>query len=127
VGIVSAVEKALRDIAEVARTRGLQAEGSGERLVVKHTTLPLEVVVERAGDEFKVELRAGKDLGEAIDEALSQGEDPREEVEEALDELVRIVDYAVQRLAREGIKARRETRQGIMDVYEALEERLEES
>jgi len=123
---VSAVEKAFRDIAEVARIRGLQVEGSGERLVVKHTTLPLEVVVERSGGEFRVELRAGEGLGEAIDEMLSQGEDPREEIEEALNELVRIVDYTVQRLEREGIKARRETRQGIMDVYEALEERLEE-
>ena len=120
------VEKALRDIAEVARTRGLQVETRDSGILVRHTSLPLEVAIEGSGDQFRVELRVGEGLGEAIDEALSQGEDPREEVEEALDDLVSIVDYAVQRLAREGLKVRRETRQGIMDAYEALEERLEE-
>ncbi len=121
------VEKALRDIAEVARARGLVAEGEGERLTIRHTTMPLEVVVERSGDGFRVELRALESLGEAIDEALSADEDPRELVEEALDEMVRIVDYAVQRLAREGVRASRETRQAIMDAYQALEDRLEEA
>jgi len=122
------VERALRDIAEVARSRGMQVEGGGERLLVKHTGLPLSVVVEKTGaGGFRVELRVGEGLGEAIDEALAQGEDPREEIEEALDELVRIVDYAVQRLTREGLQVKRETREAIMDAYEALEERLEES
>jgi hypothetical protein len=121
------VERALRDIAEVARSRGLVAEGEGESLRIRHTSMPLEVVVERLGEGFRVELRALESLGEAIDEALSADEDPRELVEEALDEMVRMVDYAVQRLAREGLPVSRETRQGIMDAYQALEDRLEES
>lgn len=121
------VERALRDIAEVARSRGLVAEGEGERLVIKNPDMPLEVVVERGPGGFRVELRALESLGEAIDEALSADEDPRELVEEALDEMVRIVDYAIQRLAREGVRAVRQTRQAIMDAYQALEDRLEES
>ena len=121
-----ALEKALDDIRSIAERYGLKPQPGGDEVIIRHYEAPLEVVVKISGGEAVVELRAASGLGEFIDGLLGENEDPRDTLEKALEEMLRIVDVAVDRLAREGVEVKRQTREAVLDVYDALEERLEE-
>ena len=120
------LEKALDDIRSIAERYGLKPQPGSDGVIIRHYEAPLEVVVRVSGGEAVVELRAASGLGEFIDGLLGENEDPRDTLEKALEEMLRIVDVAVDRLAREGVAVKRQTREAVLDVYDALEERLEE-
>lgn len=118
--------KVAEDIKAVASRYGLEAEESGEFIRIKHPEAPLIVEIKVEGGKAVVELKVGDDIDEYVENLLGEDEDPREALEEALEEMVRLVDTAVSRLSREGFKVERRTREGILDVYDAIEARLEE-
>ncbi len=120
------LDKAIADIKAVASRYGLSTEESDGSLVIKHPEAPLIVEIKAGEGRAIVELKVGDDIDEYVETLLGEDEDPREALEEALEEMVRIVDAAVSRLTREGFKVERKTREGILDVYDALEARLEE-
>lgn len=120
------LDKALNDIISIAERYGLRPQPQEGGVVIRHYEAPLEVVVEVSGGKALVELRAGRELNDYIDGVLGEDEDPRDSLEKALEEMLRIVDAAADRLAREGVEVKRQTREAVLDVYDALEERLEE-
>jgi len=120
------LDKAVEDIKAVASRYGLAVEEADGTLTVRHPEAPLAVEIKAEGEKAIVELKVGDEIDEYVDMLLGEDEDPREALEEALEEMVRIVDAAVSRLTREGFKVERKTREGILDVYDALEARLEE-
>ncbi len=120
------LDKAVEDIKAVASRYGLTVEEANGALTIRHPEAPLVVEIRTEEGKAVVELKVGDEIDEYVETLLGEDEDPREALEEALEEMVRIVDAAVSRLTREGFKVERRTREGILDVYDALEARLEE-
>lgn len=116
----------LKHIAEYAARYGLKPLEEEEKLVIKHEEYPLEIVIEPRGDGYIVQLRVREDLEDSISELLEEDVDPRSELEDVIETLVTVVDYAVRKLREEGFKVERDTRNAILDVYDALESFLEE-
>ncbi|MCE4629852.1 MAG: hypothetical protein F7C82_06200 [Desulfurococcales archaeon] len=71
-------------------------------------------------------MRVGDELEESISELLEDNVDPRSELEDVIETMVMVVDYSVRKLKEEGFKVERDTRNAILDVYDALESFLEE-
>lgn len=120
------VASVLESIAEYAARFGLKPELKDGRLVVRHTEYPLWVTVEPEGPGYMVRLEAGGELEESISELLDEDVDARSELEDVVEVMVRVVDYAVRRLREKGFRVERNTRDAILDVYDALESFLEE-
>lgn len=120
--------KSIKAIAEYAARFGLKPEVDEEsgRVVIKHQEYPLEIVVEPSGEGYRVEMRVGDELEESISELLEDNVDPRSELEDVIETMVMVVDYSVKKLKEEGFKVERDTRNAILDVYDALESFLEE-
>jgi len=120
--------KSIKAIAEYAARFGLKPEVDEEsgRVVIKHQEYPLEIVVEPSDEGYRVEMRAGDELEESISELLEDNVDPRSELEDVIETMVMVVDYSVRKLKEEGFKVERDTRNAILDVYDALESFLEE-
>jgi len=126
--VAGAVE-VLKGIGEYAGRRGLRVsldEGRGA-IVVEHAEYPVKIVIEPAGSGvYLIELRAGEDIGEAVESLLQDNVDPRAELESAIETLLEVVDYAVRRLSDAGYGVEKRTREAILDVYDAIESFLEE-
>ncbi len=121
------VEEALKAIAESSGRKGLKVELKGSSVIIDHPEYPLEIVVsQEAPGEFVVELRVKEGLEETIEEMLDDEIDPRAELEDALDQLLAVVDYAVRKLETMGYHVNKKTREAILDVYDAIESFLEE-
>ncbi|NOZ30349.1 MAG: hypothetical protein GXO68_00120 [Crenarchaeota archaeon] len=120
--------KSIKAIAEYAARFGLKPEVDEEsgRVVIKHQEYPLEIIVEPSGEGYRVEMRVGDELEESISELLEDNVDPRSELEDVIETMVMVVDYSVRKLKEEGFKVERDTRNAILDVYDALESFLEE-
>lgn len=120
--------KSIKAIAEYAARFGLKPEVDEEsgRVVIKHQEYPLEIIVEPSGEGYRVEMRVGDELEESISELLEDNVDPRSELEDVIETMVMVVDYSVRKLKEEGFRVERDTRNAILDVYDALESFLEE-
>jgi len=118
----------LKPIAEYAGRFGLKPELDSERrtLTIYNTDYPLSIIIKPALQGYVVELRVGDDIDEAIEELLGEDVDPRTELEDVLETMIQVVDYAVRKLREAGYTVDRRTREAILDVYDALESFLEE-
>jgi hypothetical protein len=118
----------LEDVAREAEKRGFKVE-EGEGVVrATSSDLPIGVEVSVSGDTVTVRLYASENLEESIREfAEEEGvEDVREAVEEILETALAVVDYAVKAAEAAGYKVKRETRETVFDVYEAIDTYEEE-
>lgn len=119
--------KAFEDIkAEAARYGALVEAGEGGSLILRHAEAPLYVEVRVEGGKATVELKVGPELNDYIESVIDEGGDPRGLIDDVVGEMLRLVDAAATRLAAEGLMVERRTREAILDVYDALEARLEE-
>ncbi len=118
----------LRGIAEYAGRFGLRISLDEEKgvLVIEHGEHPIRIVVEPGDGVYRVRLEAGEGLAGHVEEMLGEDIDPRAELEEALETLVQVVDYAVRKLEEAGFRVEKSTREAILDVYDAIESFLEE-
>ncbi|MCE4600851.1 MAG: hypothetical protein F7C38_04720 [Desulfurococcales archaeon] len=122
-------EDALKSISEYAARYGLKPSVDLDNgvLVILHGEYPIRIIVEPRGEGvYAVELKVGEGIDESIEELLDAEVDPRAELEDVVEVLVQVVDYAVRKLEEAGFKVRRLTREAILDVYDALESFLEE-
>ncbi|MEB3806801.1 MAG: hypothetical protein GSR73_04715 [Desulfurococcales archaeon] len=122
-------EDALKSISEYAARYGLKPSIDLDKgvLVILHGEYPIKIIVEpRDEGVYAVELRVGEGIDESIEELLDAEVDPRAELEDVVEVLVQVVDYAVRKLEEAGFRVRRQTREAILDVYDALESFLEE-
>ena len=122
------VEGALRSIAELGGSKGFKTVLDEDKRTLRIYSIecPLEVVVEPSNGGFRVEFKVGENLTECIENLLEAELDPRDEIENIMESLISIVDYAVKKLASTGVKVERSTRQGVLDAYDAIESFLEE-
>ncbi len=123
---MAAREEVLKSIAEYAARYGLKPEQKEGVLVILHSEYPVKIVVEPSGDAYVVELRVGEEIGESIEGLLEENVDPRAELEDIIETMVRVVDYATRKLEAAGYRVKRSTRDAILDLYDALESYLEE-
>ncbi len=122
------LDKALRSIAEYAGRYGLKPSLDEEKgiVVIEHSEYPLRVVVEPRGGVYAVELLVGEEIDESVEELLGEDVDPREELEDVIETMIQVVDYAVRKLEEAGQKVERLTREAILDIYDAIESFVEE-
>ena len=126
--MVAAPVEVLRGIGEYAGRYGLRVTIDEEKgvVVIEHGEYPVRIVVEPGGPGYRVHLEVSGNLREVVGDLLEEEVDPRAELEDALETLIGVVDYAVRKLEEAGIRVSRETRAGILDVYDAIESYLEE-
>lgn len=117
----------VEEISKAASRRGATTRSRGEIIEIVLPDEPVYIEVRPGDGVAVVELKIGDGLQERVDEYLDHGEDPREALEEALETLVSIVDEVDRILRLHGFKVERRTRDAILDVYDALESRLEEA
>ncbi len=122
---MSAVDT-LRSIAESAGRKGLKPTLEEGKLVIVHPEYPLMIVIEGGDSKFVVELRVGESIEDNIEELLAEEIDPRAELEDALDLMLSVIDYAVKKLQAAGFEVEKKTREAVLDMYDALESFLEE-
>ncbi len=125
---MQASKETLKSIAEYAARYGLKPEADFDKgtLIIHHSEYPLDIVVSRGDDGYIVELKVGEEIDEAIEDLLGEDVDPRAELEDVIETMVQVVDYAVKKLEEAGYNVRKMTREAILDVYDALESFLEE-
>ncbi|MCE4625418.1 MAG: hypothetical protein F7C35_06095 [Desulfurococcales archaeon] len=122
------VVRVLRSIAEAGGRKGFEVEvdEGSKRVVVRSKECPISVLVAPSNSGFKVELRVEEGLRDCIEDLLEEDVDPRNELENIVEELISIVDLAAKKLAGIGIEVERSTREAVLDVYDTLESFLEE-
>ena len=118
----------LEAIAKYAAGRGLRPSLDEEKLVliVEHDEYPLRIVIEPKGEGYVVELLAGDEIDEAVEDLLEEEIDPRAELEDVVETMLGVVDYAVKRLQEAGVRVDKKTRDAILDIYDAIESFVEE-
>ena len=117
----------IKRIADAASRRGAKVRVSGAGVEVYVDDEPVYVVVEEAGGGYSIVLKVAGDIGEKVDEILGENGDPREVLEEALDNMIALVDDLEKLLKSMGYSVRRSTREAILDLYDAIEARVEEA
>ncbi len=117
----------VKKIADVASRRGAKVRVSDAGIEIYVDDEPLYVLVEESEGGYTIILKVSGDIGEKIDEILGENGDPREMLEEALDNMVAVVDDVEKLLKSLGYNVRRSTREAILDVYDAIESRVEEA
>ena len=117
----------MEELSKAGGRRGAISRLDNGKLIVEVGGEPLYIVAEPLGDSIRLSLRVKGDLDERIDEALDEEVDPREVLEESLSLFLDIIDEFEKILSNRGFKVIRDTREAILDVYDALESRLEES
>lgn len=125
---MAAPVEVLRGIGEYAGRYGLRVTVDEEKgiVIIEHGEYPVRVIVEPGGPGYRVHLEVSGDLREVVGDLLEEEVDPRAELEDALETLIGVIDYAVRKLEEAGIKVARDTRNAILDVYDAIESYLEE-
>jgi len=118
----------LKGIAEYAAGKGLKPSLDEENLVlvIEHGEYPLRIVIEPRGEAYVVELLAGDEIDEAVEDLLEDEVDPRAELEDVIETMLTVVDYAVKKLGSAGVRVDKKTRDAILDVYDAIESFVEE-
>jgi len=117
----------VKKIADAASRRGAKVRISDAGVEIYVDDEPLYVLVEESEGGYTLILKVSDDIGEKVDEMLGENGDPREMLEEALDNMVAVVDDVEKLLKSLGYNVRRSTSKAILDVYDAIESRVEEA
>lgn len=117
----------IKRIADTASRRGAKVRVGDSGVEVYVDDEPVYIVVEEAGGGYTIVLKVSGDIGERVDEILGENGDPREILEEALDNMIALVDDLEKLLKSMGYSVRRSTREAILDLYDAIEARVEEA
>jgi len=115
-----------RDIVEAfAKQRGLKPEQVGDALRLWHSEAPLFIEV-RSGSQGLIVRLGYEGLRDYVREVVDTSENPREEIEDLVDEMSTLAYTLAEELRRSGYKVSLETRSAAMDVLGELEEAEEE-
>ncbi len=113
-------------VSSVAGRRGLRVEQRGDGvLVLRSGDLPLYIEVRESSRGVLVRL-GHESLRDYVREVLDSEENPREVIEEAVDEMSMVAFEVAEALRKAGLKVELDTRSAAMDVLDELEEAEEE-
>ncbi|MEB3780649.1 MAG: hypothetical protein GSR85_10565 [Desulfurococcales archaeon] len=117
----------VEELSKVVARRGGTLQVKGNTLEIRSVGEPLYLTLYPSNGNVVIELKVEESIDERIDELLGEDEDPREHLEEVLETLVSMVDELERILRINGYSVIRRTREAILDVYDAIEEKLEEA
>jgi hypothetical protein len=120
-----AVEKTKQVVEEFARARGLRLEEVGDALRLWHSEAPVYIEVREGSRGVTVRL-GYEGLRDYVREVVDTSDNPREEIEDLVDEMSSIAYMLYEELRRRGVEARLDTRSAAMDILGELEEAEEE-
>jgi len=118
-----------RELAEYLKSQGYGITLTGSQsLVIEHPSLPIYLHLEFKGNLVYVSIGLNRDeLREVLGEIRESGEDVEEVVEDALSYLNNASLKARKWLEERGYTAVFKIREGSIEIYEVLEEVLEEA
>jgi hypothetical protein len=114
------------DLLNYLKTLGYSVEHYNGEIRVLHETLPLFLEIEFHGRFVRMSIKPREGFKEAIEDMRDMGEDVEEVVESALSYLNIASLKARQWIEEHGLIPVFKLREGSIEVYEALEEILEE-
>jgi len=118
-------EDIVKEIERIAKQGGYRVEERGEKIVVLHPNAPLYIEVFESSKGIAVRI-GHENLRDYIREVLDTEDNPREYIEDLLDDVSSIAVRITEALRRKGISVSSDTRTAVMDVLEELEEAEEE-
>lgn len=114
-----------RLVEEFARSRGLRVEEAGGALRIWHGEAPLYIEV-RSGSQGVMVRLGYEGLRDYVREVVDTSDNPREEIEDIVDEMSTLAYSLYEELRRGGVKVVLDTRSAAMDILGELEEAEEE-
>ena len=118
-------ERVAEVLAPLARRRGLELVKRSDGSLVLRGEAPLYIEVRETGRGVLVRL-GHESLRDYIREVVDTEENPREVLEELVDEMSMTAFEVAEELRRAGLRVELDTRSAAMDVLEELEEAEEE-
>ncbi len=118
-------EDIVKEIERIAKQSGYRVERRGEKIVVLHPSAPLYIEVFESSKGIAVRI-GHENLRDYVREVLDTEDNPREYIEDLLDDVSSIAVRITEALRRKGISVSSDTRTAVMDVLEELEEAEEE-
>jgi len=118
-------EDIVKEIERIAKQSGYRVEKRGEKIVVLHPSAPLYIEVFESSSGVTVRI-GHENLRDYVREVLDTEDNPREYIEDLLDDVSSIAVRITEALRRKGISVSSDTRTAVMDVLEELEEAEEE-
>jgi len=115
----------VKEIEELARRTGYRLEKRGEKIVLRHPSAPLFIEVFESSTGIAVRI-GHENLRDYVREIVDTEDNPREYIEDLLDEVSSIAVRLAEALRRKGLRVASDTRAAVMDVLEELEEAEEE-
>ena len=118
-------ENIVEEVEKIAKQSGYRVETRGDRIVVLHPSAPLYIEIFESSKGITVRI-GHENLRDYVREILDTEDNPREYIEDLLDDVSSIAVRITEALRRRGISVSSDTRTAIMDVLEELEEAEEE-
>ena len=118
-------EDIVKEVERIAKQSGYRVEKRGEKIVVLHPSAPLYIEVFESSKGITVRI-GHENLRDYVREVLDTENNPREYIEDLLDDVSSIALRITEALRRRGISVNSDTRTAVMDVLEELEEAEEE-
>ena len=110
---------------EFAKRRALRLEKGGDAIRLWHREAPLYIEVRETSRGVLVRL-GYEGLRDYVREVLDTSENPREDIEDLVDEMSTLAFNLYEELVKRGIRAELDTRTAAMDILGELEEAEEE-
>ena len=100
---------------------------SDTTLIIPHGTIPVYLAIEFKGNLVYISVKHGEELREVLEDLRDGGEDVEEALEEALSYLTSVSLKARLWIEQKGFTPVFDLRRGSIEVYEILEDVLEEA
>ena len=118
-------EDIVKEVERIAKQSGYRVEKRGEKIIVLHPSAPLYIEIFESSRGITVRI-GHENLRDYVREVLDTEDNPREYIEDLLDDVSSIAVRITEALRRKGISVNSDTRTAVMDVLEELEEAEEE-
>lgn len=118
-------EDIVKEIERIAKQSGYRVEKRGEKIIVLHSSAPLYIEVFESSKGITVRI-GHENLRDYVREIVDTEDNPREYIEDLLDDVSSVAVRITEALRRKGISVSSDTRTAVMDVLEELEEAEEE-
>ncbi|BEP18257.1 hypothetical protein PYJP_16090 [Pyrofollis japonicus] len=110
---------------KLAKQAGYRVEERGEKVVITHPNAPIFIEVFESSRGIMVKI-GHENLKDYVREIIDTEENPRDYIEDVLDDVSSLALRIVEALRQRGLSVVSDTRTGVMDVLEELEEAEEE-
>lgn len=115
-----------KELIDLLKEHELDVKKKRRKVIATHSELPVSLIVRVSGSKAIIELEAGEELRDVMNDLAESGEDLEFIVEDVLSEMRDVAIEASRLLSDSGFEVKLRLREGENDVRDAMEEILEE-